>query len=126
MRASHRTQHEQPEQPEQRGRAPKPSKQAGPELTLQRQEALPRLGDRDSERVGGKNTEKPRRPRPNPNRMRKRKGGTRTDAQEKAMYNTNRRLPPLQITPAAVADQSSTHASCTVTLAPSQAGRFRR
>ncbi len=41
------------------------------------------------------------------------------------MYSTNRRSPPLQIIPAAVADQSSTHASCTATLAPSQAGRLK-
>ena len=40
------------------GGAPEPSKQAGPELTLQRQEALSCLGDRDSERVGGKYTGK--------------------------------------------------------------------
>ena len=54
-----------------RGLGPEPSKQAELEFTLQRQEALPCLRDRDSERVGGKNAEKPKRLRPNPNRMRK-------------------------------------------------------
>ena len=44
----------------------------------------------------------------------------RTDVREKAMYNTNRRSPPLRITPAAVANQSSTY----VTLAPSQLGGY--
>lgn len=50
------------------------------------------------------------------------KRGKQTDAQEKVMYSTNHRSPPLNITLAAVANQSSTHASCTVTLASSQAG----
>ena len=52
-----------------------------------------------------------------------RKRGKRTEVREKAMYNTNRRSPPLRIIPAAVADQLSPYASCTVTPAPSQAGR---
>ena len=90
MRACRWTQPEQPAQPTQRG-APEPSKQAGPEL---------------------KNTEKPKAPPPESKQDEEKKGAKRIDAQEKAMYSTNRWSPPLQITPTAVADQSSTHASC--------------
>ena len=102
-----------------KGGAPEPSKQSGPELTLQRQEALPCLGGRDSEQVGGKKHRETKAPPSESQQDEENKGEKRTDAQEKAMYSTNRRSPPLQITPAAVADQSSTRASCTVTLAPS-------
>ena len=41
------------------------------------------------------------------------------------MHNTNRRLPPLRITLAVVADQSLAYASCMVTLGLSEARRSR-
>ena len=104
--------------------APESSKQVVTELTLQRQEALPCLRDRDSERVGGK-TQRTDAPPSEFQQDEERKRAKR-NASMGDVYVQIADRHPYQTPSAAVADQSPTNASCTVTRAPSQAGRFKR